>query len=1324
LALLPDPTDGEIVKVTGTRYSIYAYDADTDLYNLVTREASRLNILEDVYTSQPTLEIALELREIIEALRTNVFYGDIAVYNNVIFFALLNYVFSEQEDLDWAFKTTYIFLDQTGRALTQDRVFQEDPFDAALEYITEAKPYHSKVRDFRITRETEIDDLFGTAEEVQRLMTPRLVFDQIRGGNLSVTEMRIAKYEMSQDASWNGYTTLRDVDGTPVDVRLGAAGRAVNVYRDELADIQAPSGGTKASLTVDIVGGLLDAVAIVDGGTGYTNGIGFTFQLLETAGGASATTIAEVEYDVVGGIITNVGVANTGSGYAPDGSGVAVVSNDVPTPNTATTLAEFDPTFTGPATTVAELEAVSAINAALTAEYFYDFQGSLLINTSFGGLPTLESFELVPAPSGPSGSGYVVGEILTLDAGSGVPVSNALFRVATIDGGGGITSLDLVSGGSYTQTPTVDPVDLLGGSGTGAQVTTLIFENGSAVPFDTTPWDQIGFESSSGDDAVVALTGSPDGLATTIPGQQAGDYDGTGENGSYVPGAAYTAGSANGGAIYPSGLTFTDNAPLADTITRTDGDSFVTTDGIEAGMQIIVTGCSVDTSNNGTYTIASVTDTVITLDAGGVLAPTNGTDLEPNAVFTFHDIITLTDGTDVRVDSVSGGGGVIAFTIINGSSAYLPPLSTLTQVSVSGGTGSGFSLTLGDANETSGTFADVVAEETFSGNGNQKEFDILTDTPTFFMFAVVDGVQQVLNVDYFFIGDKLVFVSILDTNGQRAFGAPPAGIDNIELYTYIEAGDLINPQVTAGITEEMVPLDPRENLVLIADTHNIAIAGGGTGYVGGDVGLTETVVGGTGTAMTIMITEVTGDAVTGVVIVDSGAYTVLPGAGAAITNVNTTGSGATIDVIEPSYSFRLHNDTLHNMIFTRNSEASSTTLRASIGLTDNTIAVAQGENLYTTAPTRSAPLVAWIGTERIVYHGVTPTREATFTIDTDGSGFVSAVSLVNGGTGYTDGTGFTFTVTTATGLAGNDDAVIAYDVSGGSVTNPTVSVPGTGYTLSQTGVAVSATDTNDPDVAVWELTGVIRGTSGTHAQVASSGTKVYDGSSDQDVPVTPYVYWVNSPTTSYATGAFDGEWRYHGNNLIHFVLELGASTIHTTNSIVVGDTLRCTSGANIQNSYYINDLIDIGEISKIDITDPGSGYSVGDVINTSSLDSGGGLGPPSTSASLVVEEVDVNGGVTVVSILDRGTGYTAGSYNFLLTGIGDGTAAITVYTDREGLALSWGGRILSPSGTVVSRNNVNWATDRLRPAGLTGSTTAAAVFLNAEPGNALTIPAP
>jgi hypothetical protein len=62
-------------------------------------------------------------------------------------------------------------------------------------------------------------------------------------------------------------------------------------------------------------------------------------------------------------------------------------------------------------------------------------------------------------------------------------------------------------------------------------------------------------------------------------------------------------------------VTFSDNNPSADSITRTKG-SWID-DGFDVGMILTITGT---TSNNGSFTIATITDLVITLIGGDVLA--------------------------------------------------------------------------------------------------------------------------------------------------------------------------------------------------------------------------------------------------------------------------------------------------------------------------------------------------------------------------------------------------------------------------------------------------------------------------------------------------------------------------------------------------------------------------------------------------------------------------------------------------------------------------------------------------------------------------------
>ena len=71
-------------------------------------------------------------------------------------------------------------------------------------------------------------------------------------------------------------------------------------------------------------------------------------------------------------------------------------------------------------------------------------------------------------------------------------------------------------------------------------------------------------------------------------------------------------------------------------------------------------------------------------------------------------------------------------------------------------------------------------------------------------------------------------------------------------------------------------------------------------------------------------------------VTDQGDYFVYPTSPFA-TTADASGINATFTLT--SLSYRIHNDTAQNMFIQRNSELASTTLAATIGLTDNLIPV-------------------------------------------------------------------------------------------------------------------------------------------------------------------------------------------------------------------------------------------------------------------------------------------------------------------------------------------------------------------------------------------------
>jgi hypothetical protein len=96
-----------------------------------------------------------------------------------------------------------------------------------------------------------------------------------------------------------------------------------------------------------------------------------------------------------------------------------------------------------------------------------------LTNTStfycFRGGGAARTADVIAAPPNTAGSGYSVDDVLSFVGGTST--ITAQIKVTGIDGGGGITTFNVVSSGSYTGTPPINPVSLTyAGAGSGGKI--------------------------------------------------------------------------------------------------------------------------------------------------------------------------------------------------------------------------------------------------------------------------------------------------------------------------------------------------------------------------------------------------------------------------------------------------------------------------------------------------------------------------------------------------------------------------------------------------------------------------------------------------------------------------------------------------------------------------------------------------------------------------------------------------------------------------------------------------------------------------------------
>lgn len=202
-------------------------------------------------------------------------------------------------------------------------------------------------------------------------------------------------------------------------------------------------------------------------------------------------------------------------------------------------------------------------------------------------------------------------------------------------------------------------------------------------------------------------------------------------------------------------------------------------------------------------------------------------------------------------------------------------------------------------------------------------------------------------------------------------------------------------------------------------------------------------------------------------------------------------------------------------------------------------------------------------------------------------------------------------------------------------------------------------------------TNVLKYTTSLYAETAG-------GASSVRFPNGGTVTAVVTTTGDYATGGIAASQLAPGTDLI------GASHVDPAaagESYAANDTGSITGG-NGDGRYKILTVDGDGEVLTYEITNPGTGYSVGSAATALLTGDGDGsfvivitsVGPPGGSgyaagdtgnfgtATYVVDSVDGGGAVLTYTITDPGSGYSVGNtpVNATSTGAGDGHFAIVV----------------------------------------------------------------
>ena len=154
--------DGTVIQVNGLKDSsseLWLYNAGENKFKQIAKLNETIQFNDTIFTDEPSPLMALELRAILTSLRDRVFVGTASW--NKLFFALMNYAYMEQNQLSWAFKTSYLYVEKEEDDLVQFTGFKPDNFQKVLNYMNEVKPYTAKIREYKDGKRTPIE-VIGT----------------------------------------------------------------------------------------------------------------------------------------------------------------------------------------------------------------------------------------------------------------------------------------------------------------------------------------------------------------------------------------------------------------------------------------------------------------------------------------------------------------------------------------------------------------------------------------------------------------------------------------------------------------------------------------------------------------------------------------------------------------------------------------------------------------------------------------------------------------------------------------------------------------------------------------------------------------------------------------------------------------------------------------------------------------------------------------------------------------------------------------------------------------------------------------------------------
>ena len=277
-----------------------------------------------------------EIRAIVEALYNDIFKNTLQGEFNNLFFVLINYLLTEQNYVDWLFKSSFISITHNLRTLSQFPSYVVDNQTYYQSYIDEVKPYRTKIRQYLLNYQG--NDTFGG--DITDFDLPAY-YDTFGSKPMFRSPSGEAPYTSEDQATWQNwpydqwYNNRHLVVGS---IKIENAGKGYILPPTvTITSTNGSGNGAAATATLDGNTGSIIAITVTNAGQGYTATPGVTINgsvvgNIEVIGGnvnlVSNTYTVSSTSGLFTGMAANVAFSNTAVIVSIDSANSAVTMSE------------------------------------------------------------------------------------------------------------------------------------------------------------------------------------------------------------------------------------------------------------------------------------------------------------------------------------------------------------------------------------------------------------------------------------------------------------------------------------------------------------------------------------------------------------------------------------------------------------------------------------------------------------------------------------------------------------------------------------------------------------------------------------------------------------------------------------------------------------------------------------------------------------------------------------------------------------------------------------------------------------------------------------